>query len=71
MSAAYKLMIMSRSRLFSSLLSVLTLIYLVCTVLSASPSLHPDEGLVVLLHYIFAKTKWLVFMNLSLTLLCF
>ncbi|CAA0254757.1 unnamed protein product [Arabidopsis thaliana] len=36
-------MIMSRSRLFSSLLSVLTLIYLVCTVLSASPSLHPDE----------------------------
>ncbi|XP_024008636.1 probable LRR receptor-like serine/threonine-protein kinase At1g29720 isoform X1 [Eutrema salsugineum] len=35
-------MIMLRSRLFSSVIFVLTLIYLVCTV-SASPSLHPDE----------------------------
>ncbi|KAG2320648.1 hypothetical protein Bca52824_013861 [Brassica carinata] len=33
---------MSQGCVFSSLLSVLTLIYLVCTV-SASPSLHPDE----------------------------
>ncbi|KAL1205156.1 putative LRR receptor-like serine/threonine-protein kinase [Cardamine amara subsp. amara] len=35
-------MIMSQSRLCSSLLFILTLIYLVCTV-STSPSLHPDE----------------------------
>ncbi|CAN6872350.1 unnamed protein product [Brassica oleracea] len=35
-------MVMSQRYLFSSLLSVLTLIYLVCTV-TASPSLHPDE----------------------------
>ncbi|XP_048619579.1 probable LRR receptor-like serine/threonine-protein kinase At1g29720 [Brassica napus] len=35
-------MVMSQRCLFSSLLSVLTLIYLVCTV-TASPSLHPDE----------------------------
>ncbi|KAJ4894862.1 Leucine-rich repeat transmembrane protein kinase [Raphanus sativus] len=42
MFSAYKLMIMSQSRLSTSLLSVLTLICLVCTV-SASPSLHPDE----------------------------
>ncbi|XP_010460751.2 PREDICTED: probable LRR receptor-like serine/threonine-protein kinase At1g29720, partial [Camelina sativa] len=42
LSAAYKLMIMSQSRHFSSLLFVLTLIYLVCTIY-ASPFLHPDE----------------------------
>ncbi|KAF2551695.1 hypothetical protein F2Q68_00034949 [Brassica cretica] len=42
MSSAYKLMIMSQSRHFSSLLTVLIFICLVCTV-SASPSLHPDE----------------------------
>ncbi|CAF1969400.1 unnamed protein product [Brassica napus] len=35
-------MVMSQRCLFSSLLSVLTLIYLVCTD-TASPSLHPDE----------------------------
>ncbi|AAG10621.1 Putative receptor-like serine/threonine kinase [Arabidopsis thaliana] len=43
MSAAYNLMIKSKSCLFSSsILFVVTLIYLLCTV-SASPSLHPDE----------------------------
>ncbi|CAN6907940.1 unnamed protein product [Brassica oleracea var. botrytis] len=42
MSSAYKLMIMSQSRYFSSLFTVLLFICLVCTV-SASPSLHPDE----------------------------
>nr|VDC97039.1 unnamed protein product [Brassica rapa] len=36
-------MVMSQRCLFSSLLSVLTLIYLVCTTVTASPSLHPDE----------------------------
>ncbi|CAN7127244.1 probable LRR receptor-like serine/threonine-protein kinase At1g29720 [Brassica rapa] len=42
MSSAYKLMIMSQSRHFSSLLTVFICICLTCTV-SASPSLHPDE----------------------------
>ncbi|KAH0917890.1 hypothetical protein HID58_025550 [Brassica napus] len=42
MSSANKLMMMSQSRHFSSLLTVLIFICLVCTV-SASPSLHPDE----------------------------
>ncbi|OAP11970.1 hypothetical protein AXX17_AT1G30090 [Arabidopsis thaliana] len=43
MSAAYNLMIKSKSCLFSSsILFVVTLLYLLCTV-SASPSLHPDE----------------------------
>jgi len=52
MSAAYNLMIKSKSCLFSSsILFVVTLLYLLCTV-SASPSLHPDEGFVVSKHYI-------------------
>ncbi|CAN6803468.1 unnamed protein product [Brassica oleracea] len=42
MSSAYKLMIMSQRRHFSSLLTVFIFICLICTV-SASPSLHPDE----------------------------
>ncbi|KAG2320646.1 hypothetical protein Bca52824_013859 [Brassica carinata] len=42
MSSAYKLMIMSQSRHFNSLLTVLIFICLVCA-FSASPSLHPDE----------------------------
>ncbi|CAN7049610.1 unnamed protein product [Brassica rapa subsp. trilocularis] len=42
MSSANKLMMMSQSRHFSSLLTVFIFICLVCTV-SASPSLHPDE----------------------------
>ncbi|KAJ0236958.1 Protein kinase domain-containing protein [Hirschfeldia incana] len=42
MSSAYKLMIMSQSHHFSSLLTVLIFVCLVWTV-SASPSLHPDE----------------------------
>jgi len=68
MSAAYNLMIKSKSCLFSSsILFVVTLIYLLCTV-SASPSLHPDEGLVVSMHYIIYTCASLCEFELNLIL---